>query len=95
MAKAKRLKWENMTEEQREKARRASVKWGIPVEEIRMTTTGLIVNPVERPGDLAGKKRQMVAKGWADSVADITEEMIRQYDADCEKQGKARPVRLK
>lgn len=82
MAKAKRLKWENMTEEQQEKARRASVKWGIPVEEIRMTTTGLIVNP--HTNDLAGKKRQMVAKGWADCVTDITEEMIRQYDADCE-----------
>ena len=38
----------------------------------------------DHTNDLAGKKRQMVAKGWADCVTDITEEMIRQYDADCE-----------
>lgn len=93
MAKVKRLYWEDMTGEQREKALRASQKWGIPVEEIQMTATGLIVNP--HTNDLAGKKREMVAKGWADCVADITEEMIRRYDEDCEEQGKSKPVRLR
>ena len=78
MATAKRLKYEDMTQEQRERAKRCSEKYGVPLEQVRMTTTGIIVmGKLKDP--VADNKRQMVAKGWADSVAEITPSMYQDY----------------
>ena len=78
MATAKRLKYEDMTQEQRERAKRCSEKYGVPLEQVRMTTTGIIVvGKLKDP--VADNKRQMVAKGWADSVAEITPSMYQEY----------------
>ncbi len=97
---AKRLSWEEMTGEQREKVRRVSEKYGVPVEEIIMKPNGLIVLT---PGQAFGVKQQMVAKGWADSVDEITPAMIRRYQKDMgiqteeddEKPKAAKPVRIR
>lgn len=78
MATAKRIKYEDMTQEQRERAKRCSEKYGVPLEQVRMTTTGIIVvGKLKDP--VADNKRQMVAKGWADSVAEITPSMYQDY----------------
>ena len=78
MATAKRLKYEDMTQEQRERAKRCSEKYGVPLEQVRMTTTGIIVvGKLKDP--VADNKRQMVAKGWADSVSEITPSMYQDY----------------
>ena len=78
MAVAKRLKYEDMTPEQKAKAKRCAEKYGIPVEDVKMTTTGIIVlGKLKDP--VADTKRQMVAKGWADSVAEITPSMYQEY----------------
>lgn len=84
MAKAKRLHWEEMTEEQREKALAASKKWGIPVEKVKMTVTGLVVTDKEE--GLLQTKREMVAKGWADCVEEITDVMLQKYVDECNEQ---------
>jgi len=94
MAKAKRLKWEDMNGEQREKALAASQKWGIPVEKIKMTMTGLIV--LDKEKGLIQTKREMVAKGWADCVDNVTDSLLEQYVRECNEQTQNhKPVRLR
>ena len=78
MAVAKRLKYEDMTPEQKARAKRCSEKYGIPIEDVPMTTSGLIV--LTRADDIVTqRKREMVAKGWADSVGEITQSMYDEY----------------
>ena len=78
MAKAKRLKYEDMNAEQRARAKRCSEKYGIPIEDVPMTVTGLIV--LSKADDIVTqRKREMVAKGWADSVGEITQSMYDEY----------------
>lgn len=43
MAVAKRLKFEDMTKEQKKLAEKISRKWGIPVEKVPMTRSGLVI----------------------------------------------------
>ena len=94
MAVAKRLKWEDMTEEQRNKCKRAAQKYGIPVEDVPMTVTGLIV--LSKVDDIVTQnKREMVAKGWAESVSEITQEMYDEYVAVCNEQTEAGEIRLR
>ncbi len=94
MAKAKKLHWEDMTEEQREKALRASQKWGIPVDKVKMTVTGVIV--LDKEKGLLQTKREMVAKGWADNVDSVTDSMLERYVAECNEQTlNHKPVRLR
>ncbi len=94
MAKAKKLHWEDMTEEQREKALRASQKWGIPVDKVKMTVTGVIV--LDKEKGLLQTKREMVAKGWADCVEEITDVMLQKYVDECNEQAVNHiPVRLR
>ena len=94
MAKAKKLHWEDMTEEQREKALRASQKWGIPVDKVKMTVTGVIV--LDKEKGLIQTKREMVAKGWADCVEKITDVMLQKYVDECNEQAVNHiPVRLR
>ncbi len=94
MAKAKRLHWEDMNQEQREKALATSKKWGIPVDKVKMTVTGLIV--LDKEKGLLQTKRDMVAKGWADNVDSITDDMLRRYVEECNEQAlNHKPVRLR
>ena len=97
MAKAKRLKWEDMTEEQRDKCERAAKKYGIPIKDVPMTVTGLIV--LQKPDDVVmANKMHMVAAGWADSVEDITAEMYQEFIAECDRETKrleADPIKLR
>lgn len=94
MAKAKRLYWEDMNREQRRKALEASKKWGIPVDKVKMTVTGVIV--LDKEKGLLQTKREMVAKGWADNVDSVTGSMLQSYVAECNEQTlNHRPVRLR
>lgn len=94
MAKAKRLYWEDMTKEQREKALAASKKRGIPVDKVKMTVTRLVV--MDKEEGLLQTKREMVAKGWADHVDSITDAMLERYVEECNEQAKNhKPVRLR
>lgn len=40
---AKRIKYEDMTREQKQRAEKISRKWGIPVEKVPMTKSGLVI----------------------------------------------------
>lgn len=92
MAVAKRLKYEDMNPEQKAKAKRCAEKYGIPVEDVKMTTTGIIVlGKLKDP--VADAKRQMVAKGWADSVSEITPSMYQEYIGSLDDEYE--PVRLR
>ncbi len=94
MAKAKRLHWEDMNQEQREKALAASKKWGIPVEKVKMTVTGLVV--LDKEDSRLQTEREMVAKGWADCVEEITDIMLQKYVDECNEQAVRHiPVRLR
>lgn len=94
MAVAKRLKYEDMTSEQKAKAKRCAEKYNIPIEDVPMTTTGLIV--LSRADDIATQnKREMVAKGWAESVSEITQEMYDEYVAVCNEQTEAGKIWLR
>lgn len=94
MAKAKRLYWENMNREQRQKALEASKKWCIPVDKVKMTVTGVIV--LDKEKGLLQTKREMVAKGWADCVEEITDTMLQRYVDECNEQAVNHiPVRLR
>ena len=94
MAVAKKLKYEDMTQEQRERAKRCAEKYNIPIEDVPMTTTGLIV--LSRSSDIVTQnKREMVAKGWAESVSEITQEMYDEYVAVCNEETEAGAIRLR
>ena len=94
MAKAKRLRWEDMNQEQRQKALEASKKWGIPVDKVKMTVTGIIV--LDKEEGRLQTEREMVAKGWADNVDSITDDMLRRYVEECNEQAlNHKPVRLR
>lgn len=94
MAKAKRIKYEDMTPEQKAKAKRCAEKYNIPIEDVPMTTTGLIV--LSKSSDIVTQnKREMVAKGWADSVSEITQEMYDEYVAVCNEETEAGAIRLR
>lgn len=94
MAKAKRLYWEDMNQEQRQKALEASKKWGIPVDKVKMTVTGIIV--LDKEEGRLQTEREMVAKGWADNVDSITDDMLRRYVEECNEQAlNHKPVRLR
>lgn len=78
MAVAKRLKYEDMTPEQKARAKRCSEKYGIPIEDVPMIASGIIV--LSKSNDIVTQnKREMVAKGWADSVSEITPSMYQEY----------------
>ena len=78
MAVAKKIKYEDMTPEQKARAKRCAEKYGIPVEDVKMIASGIIVlGKLKDP--VADTKRQMVAKGWADSVSEITPSMYQEY----------------
>ena len=94
MAVAKRLKYEDMNPEQKAKAKRCAEKYNIPIEDVPMTTTGLIV--LSRSSDIVTQnKREMVAKGWAESVSEITDDMYDEYVAVCNEETEAGAIRLR
>lgn len=94
MAVAKRLKYEDMTPEQKARAKRCSEKYGIPIEDVPMIGSGIIV--LSRADDIVTQnKREMVAKGWAESVSEITQEMYDEYVQVCNEQTEAGEIRLR
>lgn len=94
MAVAKRIKYEDMTPEQKERAKRCAEKYNIPIEDVPMTVTGLIV--LSRADNIVTQnKREMVAKGWAESVSEITDDMYDEYVAVCNEETEAGAIRLR
>lgn len=78
MAVAKTIKYKDMTAEQKAKVKRASEKYGVPIENVKMLASGIIlIGKLKDP--VADNKRQMVAKGWADSASEITPSMYQEY----------------
>lgn len=77
MAKAKRLKFEDMTKEQKKLAEKISRKWGIPVEKVPMTKSGLVIISRKLCAHLSDVDYNLVREGlhWDE----ITDEHREEY----------------
>lgn len=97
MAKAKRIAYENMTPAQKERAQQWADRWGRRPEDCPMLANGLIVT--NKPKNLTAQQSEdydIVSKGYAERMGDITDEIREQYRKEmAEFAADYRPIDLK
>ena len=75
-----RISYDDMTDEQKERAQRMADKFGLDVEDIRMYDVGDNGLIIVGQDQLTTQEQQMVSKGWADTIHDITDDMREEYN---------------
>ena len=94
MATAKRISWSAMTADQQARVRKSAEKFGLSIYDVIMVENGhggLIVHSHEQ---MMNEDRQIVARGYVDKVADVTDEVREQYRKDKEICNAYGPVKL-
>lgn len=74
-----KISYADMNEEQRARAQRMADRFGLDVEDIRMYDVGDNGLIIVGQDQLTTEEQQMVSKGWADTIHDITDEMRKEY----------------
>ena len=74
-----KISYADMSEEQRARAQRMADRFGLDVEDIRMYDVGDNGLIIVGQDQLKTEEQQMVSKGWADTIHDITDEMRKEY----------------